>query len=132
MKRFLLCAVAVMMLYSCGDSLKEIESDFMLKVTGTESTKFSGHYSFMEAGATPAPKNVSGTTPAEYSGRGVMAVCLFRKVAAEGTLKVQILKNGEKIVESDTSSPFGVVSLRTPLPDRSSMIGLLLSRLLGK
>ena len=133
MKRWLLIASMVMfILWGCGDTFKGMESDLTIRVTGTPGLKVSGHYAFVATGEVPKPQNVEGTVPVEYRGKGLTALCLFRKTSAEGTLKVEITRDGKVIAASETQAPQGFVSLTTPPAETETIIGQILNRLLGK
>ncbi len=133
MKRWL-CIIPMVMLilWGCGDTFKGMESDLKINVTGTPGLKVSGHYAFVATGDVPKPQNVEVTVPVEYTGKGLTALCLFRKTSTEGTLKVEITKDGKVIAASETQAPMGFVSLTTPPPSADSLIGQILSRFLGK
>lgn len=79
----------------------------------------------------PSPVNVRGTAPAEYKGKGVVAICFFRKLTEHGSLKVEIVKDGKVVSESETSAPFGFVSMKTPLPEKNTIIAMVLRKILG-
>ena len=119
-------------LWGCGDTFKGMESEFKISVTGTPGLKVSGHYAFVATGEVPKPQNVEGTLPVEYQGKGLTALCLFRKTSGEGTLKVEIIRDGKVISASETQAPQGFVSLTTPPPETETIIGQILNRLLGK
>ena len=131
-KLFFGIAIAMFMLYGCGDSMTGIESNFIIKLTGTDGIKFSGNYSFVGTGDVPKPMVVTGTIPFEYTGKGVTAVCFFRKTSEEGTLKVEILNARKVISESVTEIPYGFVTLKTPLPDKNTVISQILRKILGE
>jgi hypothetical protein len=127
----LLLLIGIITLVSCTEVYKTVESDFIIKVSGTKDLKFNGHYSFVAAGKTPVPQNVVGTVPIEYQGKGVIALCLFRKTTIEGSLKVEILK-GEKVAAGgETVVPYGVVSLKTPVPGTDNIIIQILKKFIG-
>jgi hypothetical protein len=133
MKRWLFIVPIVMfILLGCGDTFKGMESDLKISVTGTPGLKVSGHYAFVATGDVPKPMNVEGSLPVEYKGKGLTALCLFRKTTAEGTLKVEITRGEKVIASSETQAPMGFVSLTTPPPEAESFIGQILSRFLGK
>lgn len=131
-KLFLLCFAVMMIFFSGCSDMKDMESDLTIKVTGTDGLKFSGHYSFAGTGAVPKPENVSGMVPAEYKGKGVVAACLFRNTSGPGALKVEILRDGKMISESAVDTPYGVVTLKTPLPDKNTIVNQILKMVLGK
>lgn len=122
--------LVIMLLGGCGDGLKGMEGSYTIKVTGSEKLKFSGHYSFIGTGGIPKPINIEAVAPAEYKGNGVAAVCVFRKTTAEGTLKVEILKDDKVVSTSETTQPFGVISLGK-VPDTNSIINKILGAVLG-
>lgn len=131
MKKILLYLTAVLILfYGCGDKAKEVETSYTIKVTGTENLKVSGHYSFVGLAGVPKPVNIEGAVPLEYKGKGVAAVCVFRKKTADGTLKVEILKDEKVAAMSETTQPFGIVSLGK-IPDTNSIINKILGMILG-
>jgi hypothetical protein len=133
MKKLILFSIAVMILFSYGcDSMKGMESDLVIKMTGTDGLKFNGHYSFIEAGGVSKPVNVSGTVPAEYKGKGITVVCLFRNTTEKGTFKVEIAKDGKAVSEASSDIPYGVVTLKTPLPDKNTILSQILKKVLGE
>jgi hypothetical protein len=103
------------------DLSKDTSSDFTVKVCGTEGLKFSGHYSIVETNTLPEPVNVHGVIPMEYKGKGAIALCGFRKLTKEGSLKIEILKDGKVLSESETSISYGFVSLKTPIPEKNTI-----------
>ncbi len=67
---FLGLALGIFLLNGCGDTLKNMESPYMITVTGTENLKFSG-YCFFAGTSGVIPHDVSGTIPVEYTEKGV-------------------------------------------------------------
>jgi hypothetical protein len=131
MKKILLClTLALMLLSGCGDNLKEMESSYTVKITGSEYLKISGHYSFVGIWGIPKPVNVESVVPVEFKGKGIAAVCVFRKTTAEGTLKVEILKDGKIVSSSEITQPFGIISLGK-VPYTDSLINKILGVILG-
>lgn len=123
--------IVALALWGCGDTLKGMESDMTIRVTGTPGLQVGGHYAFVAAGEVPKPQNVEGTLPVEYRGRGLTALCLFRKTSAEGTLKVEISRGDKVIAASETQAPMGFVSITTPPPEAESLVGQILNRIFG-
>ena len=115
-KALLIFCVCMISFYGCG-LFQGTGSDFTIRITGSEGLTFSGHYAIVVGDSLPDPINVRGTTPAEYKGKGVIAICFFRKLTEQGTLKVEIVKDGKTVSESETSIPNGFVSMKTPLPE---------------
>lgn len=131
MKNILLClTVTLLLLYGCTNSLKEMESSYTIRITGSANLKVSGHYSFVGAGTIPKPVNIEAVVPVEYKGKGIAAVCVFRKTTADGTLKVEILKEEKVVSSSETTQPFGMVSLGK-IPDTDSIINKMSRAILG-
>ena len=87
----------------------------VLRISGTPGVRFSGNY------ATPqSSKNFSGTlgtTPTDYKlgGEGVGSFSLVtvnvQKLGMGGTLKVEILKNGQVVQSGETNAANNTVSL---------------------
>ena len=125
---FILLLIGILPLWGCGDALKSVESDVTVKVSGTEGLTFTGYYSIVATGSSPIPINVKGSIPAEYQGKGVMGLCLFQKASVDGSLKVQILKDGKVAAEGETAAPEGVVTLKTPLPGAENFIMQILKK----
>ena len=131
MKRFMLCIlVGLFLLSGCGEGIKVIEEAYTIRVTGSSQQQFSGHYTIAGTGSVPKPVQVKGSVPVEYSGRGIAAACVFRKTAADGTLKVEILKGEKVIAAEETAAPFGIITLGK-IPDKESLINQILGRILG-
>ena len=131
MKKICMClAFICLFIYGCTDGLKGMESSYTIKVTGTEKLEFSGYYSFVGTTGVPKPVNVKMVVPAEYKGKEVAAVCVFRKPTAEGTLKVEISKDGKVESSSETTQPMGVITLGK-IPDTNSIINKILEIILG-
>ena len=93
--------------------------------------KFNGHYSFVAAGTTSVPPKRGGDRPIKYQGKGVLALFLFRKTTIEGSLKVEILKGEKVLVEGEAVVPYGVISLKTPIPGTDNIIIQILKRFMG-
>jgi hypothetical protein len=122
--------LAFMLITGCGDGLRGFESEYTIKVTGSDKTAFSGHYSFPGPDKVPQPVQVTGATPAEYKGKGIAAACYFRKTDATGTLKVEIVKDGKIVASSETAAPYGIITLKQ-IPDQDSILNQILKNVLG-
>jgi hypothetical protein len=131
MKRSILCiVVTIIFLLGCSEGLKGVESDYTIKVTGSEQLQFSGHYAIVGTGAIPNPVSVKGIVPAEYKGKGVTAACVIRKTTTEGNLKVEILKGQRVVSSSEVATPFGIITLGK-IPDAESIINQIIGKILG-
>jgi hypothetical protein len=124
---FLLTAI---FLCGCGDGLKGMESDFTIKISGTDQLPFSGHYTIAGTGAPPKPVQITGKGSGEYTGKGLAAACVIRKTTSEGTLKVEILRGKDVVSTSETSASFGVITLGK-IQDTTSIINQLIGKILG-
>ncbi len=122
--------IVIFFLSGCSDGLKGVESDYTIKVTGSDQLQFSGHYTIAGTGKIPKPVEVKGNVPAEYKGKGAAAACVFRKITAEGTLKVEILKGEKVVASSETTAPYGIITLGK-MPDKDSIINQILGKILG-
>ncbi|MEN6317743.1 MAG: hypothetical protein ABFD82_03160 [Syntrophaceae bacterium] len=131
MKRFIFYfLLGFTFLFGCSEGLKGVESDYTIKVTGSDKLQFSGHYTIAGTGAIPKPVQVNGAVPAEYKGKGMAAACVFRKTSNEGTLKVEILRGQTVVASSETAGPYGIITLGK-IPDTQSIINQILGKILG-
>lgn len=117
-------------LSGCGESLNLVESDYTIKITGTNNLKFKGNYSFPGFNSIGIPLNIEGAVPAEYKGRGVTALCMFRKSEALGTLKVEIFKDKTIVAEKETVDQFGIITLGKPL-ELNSTIDIVIEKIMN-
>ena len=122
--------LGIVFLFGCSDGLKGVESDYTIKVTGSEKLAFSGHYTIAGTGAMPKPVSVTGIVPMEFKGNGIAAACVIRKTTAEGQLKVEILKGQSPVSSSETAAPFGIITLGK-IPDAQSIINRIIGIILG-
>jgi hypothetical protein len=127
----LLLMSTALILSGCSDGILDMGSDFTIKVGGTEGLKFKGHFAITETPANPNLQHVEGKVPAQYKGKGLMALCLFRKTAPAGSLTVEIIKGEKVVTQGETIIPYGIVSLKTPIPGSDSLILQILKRLFG-
>lgn len=110
----LVCMVGLMSA-GCGGDLGGFggDEDYTIEVSGTAGLEFSGSYGAVTSDGQSTSKSVDGVVPAEYSVSGTIISCVFQKQVEAGTLKVEILKSGQVVAESDTSADYGVVSVAT-------------------
>jgi hypothetical protein len=126
-KSLFIAIISILLISGCGESLKLIESDYQIKVTGTPGVNFKGTYTL--PGSSIKPVQVNGTVPAEYKVKGITVICIFNKTVAKGTLKLEILKDKKVIDASETSEPFGIVTIGK-LPNQEGIINIIIGRLL--
>ncbi len=67
----------------------------------------------VSSGGQSVSKSVDGTVPTQYSAEGKMVSVVFQKQTENGTLKVEILRDGKVIKSSDTTAAYGLVSVAT-------------------
>ncbi len=99
-----------------GDSPSGGNADsLVLRISGTPGGQFSGNYTTPQGS-----QNFSGTleaTPTEYElgGEGVAGLNVVtvnvQKLETNGTLKVEILKNGQVVQSAETNATNNTVSL---------------------
>ena len=89
------------------------DSDFKIRVTGSDGLIFSGSYLITTSAGNSVSKSVDGIVPAEYVVRGNIVSVAFQKRYEGGILKVEILKNDKVVSQSETSAAYGVVSVAT-------------------
>ena len=106
----LVAIIVVIVVLSLGGSS---ESDFTLKVTGTEGLRFSGNYVVMTEGGTPSSKTVESEVPAEFEVNGDTVSAVFQKTSEQGILTVELFKDGTLIKQATTSAPYGNVLVAT-------------------
>lgn len=107
-----------------------MESDYTIKVIGSEQLPFSGHYTIAGTGAMPKPVQVNGKGSMKYTGKGLAAACVIRKTTSEGTLKVDILRGEEVVSTAETAAPYGIIALGK-IPDTTSFINQIIGKILG-
>lgn len=94
-------------------------SVFTIEVSGTTGLEFSGSLLVVMSDGQPRSESINGTVPQEYSVTGTSRITVsmlsveLQKQTEEGTLKVEILKDDEVIANSETTAPYGVVSVAT-------------------
>lgn len=114
MKKLLLgalCVVAVLfVLPGCGkdDRTALKTSEYTLRVSGTPGLRFSANLGGASLIDGPSGQSFEGTVPAEYKMVGTVVGCTFQKLAQHGTLRVEIIKDGTVVAQSETSDPHGV------------------------
>jgi hypothetical protein len=120
-----LIIVALLMVNSLGGSLaggsaanapsEGAAESVVLRISGTPGLQFSGNYTTPEGS-----KNISGTLgvdPTDYDlgGEGVagfnVVTANVHKEVASGTLKVEILKNGQVVQSAATNATNNTVSV---------------------
>jgi hypothetical protein len=88
-------------------------SDFTIKISGSPGLKYSGSYMVLTASGDSTSKTVDGSVPDQFNVSGNIVSTTFQKRAESGNLKVEIVKGGSVVAESETSAAYGVVSAAT-------------------
>ena len=107
---FLLMTLVVFSLSLSACAAVSHNSDFIIRVSGTDGLPFNGGYSATSPDGNTILQSVEGTVPFEYSLRGSTISCEFKKQSEDGTLRVEILKNGNVLDKSETSAAYGILS----------------------
>lgn len=94
------------------------DSEYHITISGnTPAVVYSGTYtvvtSSLFSGDNSKSTNVEGWGTKEYTVRGKIVSVTLEKEVKEGTLSVEILKDGNVVAQSETSDAFGKVSVTT-------------------
>ena len=124
-----LVIVGVLMVNSLGGSLEggsagDIPSEgatnsFVLRISGTPGLQFSGNYTTPQGSQDIS--GTLGTTPTDYKlgGEGVAGMSVVtanvQKQGTYGTLKVEILKDGQIVQSGETNATSNAVSVTSSL-----------------
>ena len=87
------------------------ESEFTVVISGTNGVDYTGGIIAIQAGRASRSTRVEGAVPREYRILGLQVTATIQKQAETGVLKVELYKLGQLVGESQTSEPFGVVSV---------------------
>lgn len=82
-----------------------------VRVAGTEGLSFEG-----KVGGVQELKQVQGTTPEEYelpvkSDSGVVTASIRKRTRDEGSIKVEVVREGQVVVSNESSGGTGVVNV---------------------
>ncbi len=89
------------------------DSVFTVKISGTGGLRFSGTYMTITSGGESSSATVEGTVPAQYTTQGQIVSCVFQKQSEFGTLRIEVVKEGKVVSQSETSAAYGAVSVAT-------------------
>jgi hypothetical protein len=90
------------------------DSDFTIRVSGSDGVIFTGGYNVTTSTGNSSSKIImADLVPAQIMVRGNNVSVTFQKQYENGTLKVEILKNGRVVSQSETSDAYGVVEVAT-------------------
>ncbi len=103
--------IASLVIGQCASTLQP--DDFTIRVSGTAGLQFNGSYGVTNSDGSSTSQTVDGTVPTEYQVTGTIVSVVFQKQTEAGTLKVQIIKDGEVVKEAETTAAYGVVSVAT-------------------
>ncbi len=91
------------------------EDSVVLRISGTPGVRFSGNYA--TAGGSQNISGTLGANPMDYdlSGKGVAGVNVVtanvRRQGSQGTVKVEIVKNGQVVQSKETNATTDTVSV---------------------
>lgn len=106
----LLIFVALPTMVGCSPG----DASFVIEVSGTTGTRFSGTYGAMRDDGRSSSTSVTGTVPAQYEVTGAIATAVFQKDSGRSeTLTVTIKRGDRVLVRETTTAPYGVVSAGT-------------------
>jgi hypothetical protein len=117
-KKLFLLAVLACMISLVGCSTGG-ESDFTIKISGTDGLAFRGSYLATESDGSGKPTDVEGTVPVQYDVTAYALSCMFQKQSEAGTLTLEITRGGRVVNEAETTDAYGMVSAHT---DRTSQM----------
>jgi hypothetical protein len=112
MKKTVLYIMAsmVLLLSSCmSEPAGSTKAAYTMKITGTEGLGFTANIGRASNIKGLAGRRIKDTVPAEYAMSGDIVGGVFRKNEKEGILKVQIVKDGKILTQSETSAPRGIL-----------------------
>lgn len=89
------------------------ESDYTIKISGTNGLKVSGGYMVIKADGSSTQKTVDMRIPSELQVRGQMVSVSFQKQSERGQLVVTILRDGQPVSSTDTDAAYGVAAVAT-------------------
>ncbi len=102
-----LCLLAAAV--GCGKA----DRPMMVRVTGTAGVRFTGHY-VLHGGGQESREPLDQTVPFVVELLGTDVSCMAQKLVEEGTLRVEILVDGEPVAFDWTRDHYGHVSVVTP------------------
>lgn len=98
----ILLVLMVLAISGCGAQMK----DYVIKVDGPEGATFDATYMY-QVETSPRADKLSGTAPAEIPIQAEVLSCEITKTSAEGTLKITLTANGEKVDEKEITEQGG-------------------------
>ncbi len=109
---YCLAIVATLALAGCGTSLQP-EKALTLEVTGTAGVRLTGEY-IVRSGAGSIRHEIDREVPFSIDMTGHQLSCVIQKLGDKGTVRVQILVDGERVAFAWTKDAFGNVSVASP------------------
>ena len=101
--------IAIVIFTGCTKSVGNTK--YEINVCGTTGLKFSGHYIVTTVEGQSASKLIDGIVPTRYFVTGDIVSVVLQKQDEIGTLRVQIIRDGEIINNSETKAMYSVVSV---------------------
>lgn len=103
---------AELLLAGCNVSLLPHKT-LTLQVTGTRGTQITGEYILVE-GANTTRHGLDREVPFAIEVRGHDLSCFVQKLGGEGTVRIQLLVDGQPVAFGWTREPYGNVTVDTP------------------
>lgn len=90
---------------------------YTIRLSGTPGTGFAGSYDLVNARGNSTSHAINGTVPASYTvGPGtIMLSIAVHKIGSGGTLRLDLSQGKQHVVDHQTSSPYGGLTVATRL-----------------
>ena len=103
---------AVLLLTGCGTNLQSPKT-LTLQVTGTEGTLVTGQYIVTDGGQSTRHA-VDREVPFSIEVSGHDISCMLQKLGGKGTVRLELLVDGERVAFAGTTESYGNVGVDTP------------------
>ncbi len=113
MRRHVVSVTLAICLLAAAVGCSKGERPMLVRVTGTEGVRFTGHY-VLHSGGQEWRESLDQAVPFVIELRGSDVSCMAQKLVEEGTLRVEILVDGEPVAFDWTRDHYGHVSAATP------------------
>ena len=107
-----LALVATLLLAGCGINLQS-DRVLTIQVTGTPGTPITGEYILTGADGTTRHQ-LEREVPFSIETSGHDLSCMLQKVGGDGTVRLQLLVDGERVAFAWTKDGYGNISADTP------------------
>ena len=111
-RRFALVLAAALALGGCGVDMAPMRS-LTLQISGTAGTHITGQYVLTASGESTTYQ-LDREVPFTIDLTGHDLSCVVQKIGTAGTVRVQLLVNGDPVAFEWTREDFGNISVATP------------------